>query len=378
MGPCAMDPSHPYPPRQFGAIRSVLQNCAGVTSMEYVVLFFLVGVVAFTAFRHLGGTVSSRVAAATVGLFGLESTSAQGLPQASPAHSSPSGRERRHRLTEEERQQAAREWLGLGPKDPLPRILAPRLPNFTLGQRSESMVWHTVQNGTPFVRGYDDAFDVSPDDVDQGYLGDCFLVGALSALATSRYREQLESGIHALSDGTYFVRLYENGEPVLVTLSPTLPKRASSPALTYAHTGDHSEDAKELWAPMYEKALAVLQPDGYETLEQGGSPGAIMEAITGQRARYHRADDMDVPTLYRVTHNGGAVAAVTIFDEEQALDLPNYREEKLHASHTYFVTRADLIDNVFVLGNPWGEETGSTVISGSDIRSDFSGFWVLP
>ena len=99
---------------------------------------------------------------------------------------------------------------------------------------------------------------VIPGDVDQGQLGDCWLMAAVSGVA--EYPERIESVFHNTEisrNGVYALNIYALGMPHTVIIDDLLPfmphpKDPSIVKLAYAFLG--SENA--LWGPLVEKALA--------------------------------------------------------------------------------------------------------------------------
>jgi len=64
--------------------------------------------------------------------------------------------------------------------------------------------------------------DPSPDDVAQGYIGDCWLVSSLAAIAASN-PDKIKEMMHQNDDNTVTVRLYNMaGEPVFVTVNDSV------------------------------------------------------------------------------------------------------------------------------------------------------------
>ena len=119
-------------------------------------------------------------------------------------------------------------------------------------------------------------------DVDQGYLGDCYLESVLAEVAC-----QNPGGITAMITGnannTYGIRFFINGQPVYVTVNSQL-----------ADGGTIFNDAPDLWASLVEKAYAQLQTGGevtgnpdyndgnsYTSIGNGGVPLDALEEVTG-------------------------------------------------------------------------------------------------
>ncbi|RTL95066.1 MAG: peptidase C2, partial [Bradyrhizobiaceae bacterium] len=126
------------------------------------------------------------------------------------------------------------------------------------------------------------AAGASMNDINQGYLGDCYLLAGLAEVA---YKEQsvISSMFTANGNGTYGVRFYVNGAARYVTVNSALANGG-----TIFNNGGTA-----IWASLAEKAYAELQASGvytgnsinygnsYTTIGNGGAPQIALEAITG-------------------------------------------------------------------------------------------------
>ena len=115
-------------------------------------------------------------------------------------------------------------------------------------------------------------------DVTQGELGDCYLLGAMSAIAAKDQLKRLvRSDAEVASDlakGFISFTLYSFGEWVEVSVDTLLPcTEAGDPIFA------HSKDPTEVWVPLLEKAYAKMH-GSYEALD-GGSVTAVMADLTG-------------------------------------------------------------------------------------------------
>jgi hypothetical protein len=142
-----------------------------------------------------------------------------------------------------------------------------------------------------------DADGPKPDDVKQGFIGDCFLMAAMGAVAASNpgalkalFSPQ-ESGA-----GSYTVSLFKKDDttgdlvPHAVSVDTEMPAQNDSSLsegaeagpdtkLSYGGNGKTTASAK-LWPSLIEKAYASLN-EGFAGIGEGGHPSTAMEALTG-------------------------------------------------------------------------------------------------
>lgn len=185
-------------------------------------------------------------------------------------------------------QERLREVRGVStPSDPVRSDPQP----WAAQQRSVS--FSSVQGGELFRDG------ASPTDVVQGrngsrYLGDCWLLGSMAAIAHTR-PQLLEQAITDHGDGTYTVRLHGEGrdgelQAEDVRVQGSLPHTADGRD-AYAQR----QDPQELWVGIVEKAFAVWK-GGYGQLD-GGIPGDALTALTGQRSHTSFTEDTGAEEL---------------------------------------------------------------------------------
>jgi Calpain family cysteine protease/ALTTAQ repeat len=118
-------------------------------------------------------------------------------------------------------------------------------------------------------------------DVNQGYLGDCFLLAPLAELACKN-PTYIRSMITDNGNNTYGVRFYVNGQTDYVTVNNQL-----------ADGGTEFNYGPNIWASLIEQAYTELQASGivigasakqgnsYSTIGNGGFPECTLEELTG-------------------------------------------------------------------------------------------------
>ncbi len=125
----------------------------------------------------------------------------------------------------------------------------------------------------------------SVSDVNQGYIGDCFLEAALCEVAYQN-PSMIESMITSNGNNTYGVRFFVNGAPEYVTVTNDLADGGT----------EFNYSANGLWASLAEQAYAQIQAEGditgngpayysdgnsFSTIANGGWEENTLEQITG-------------------------------------------------------------------------------------------------
>ena len=118
-------------------------------------------------------------------------------------------------------------------------------------------------------------------DVNQGYLGDCYLLSSLAEVA-SQNPNLITSMVTSNGNNTYGIRFYVGGTAEYVTVNSSL-----------ANAGTIFNYGSDIWASLAEKAYAQLQAGGIVTgnsgkasdswtaIGNGGAPECALEEITG-------------------------------------------------------------------------------------------------
>jgi len=232
--------------------------------------------------------------------------------------------------------------------------------------------------GTPFVRGDGDRCCIDPNDITQGFLGDCWMLASLGALALTS-PGTIANAIRDNGDGTYDVTLYrkqgsqdrpsfvpevirvDNLFPALRWPFYMMPGNDTAPL--YARTGDSGLDGTaELWVMVIEKAFAQRDAGyptvhgglGYDALEvMTGRPSTGVNPRTVSRAR--------LASLLNSLHGSGyAITAGTLTDDELSSAPAETRGlfagpgQTLVTEHEYFVRDYDAAAETLVMGNPHG------------------------
>ena len=151
--------------------------------------------------------------------------------------------------------------------------------------------------GSPFVDG------VSPSDISQGHVGDCWYIASLKSVAAAD-PSVIENAITDNGNGTYTVRLYHDGKPFYVTVSgdEVVDKNGNQ-----YYAGSATEG--EMWPQIMEKALASYE-GSYGAIE-GGWPSHGMEVLTGKPSTRGSTGNYGAADLKAELDQGHAVAVST-------------------------------------------------------------------
>nr|XP_053654567.1 calpain-9-like isoform X2 [Cherax quadricarinatus]XP_053654568.1 calpain-9-like isoform X2 [Cherax quadricarinatus]XP_053654569.1 calpain-9-like isoform X2 [Cherax quadricarinatus]XP_053654570.1 calpain-9-like isoform X2 [Cherax quadricarinatus]XP_053654571.1 calpain-9-like isoform X2 [Cherax quadricarinatus]XP_053654573.1 calpain-9-like isoform X2 [Cherax quadricarinatus] len=203
-------------------------------------------------------------------------------------------------------------------------------------------------------------------DVEQGELGDTWLVQAVSTLTlTPKFLDRVVPPDQAFDHtycGIFRFRFWHFGEWVEVIIDDRLPTFKGR--LVYLH----STDPSEFWAALLEKAYAKLY-GSYESLQQGFTTRALQD-LTGGIVQSFSLTVQDRFLTYQVLNS--AVPRSTLLVASINLEKDTKRNLRLRnglvTQHAYSVTglarvRSKLGETPLVrLRNPWG-------------RGEWSGPW---
>ena len=113
------------------------------------------------------------------------------------------------------------------------------------------------------------------EDIQQGYIGDCFLLAAAGAVL--RKNPKIIRSMFIDQGSAVTVRLFHEGSPKLIKVAKSVPKLNSENERTDAYAGG------ALWVQLLEKAMACLNYDeggDYKDIA-GGTTLAALKALTG-------------------------------------------------------------------------------------------------
>jgi hypothetical protein len=235
--------------------------------------------------------------------------------------------------------------------------------------------YSTVSNESLYATG-----SPSINDINQGYLGDCYFLASAGEVALENASE-IASAITSNGDGTYGVRFYYDGKAEYVTVNSALPDG-----------GTLFNSASDLWASLMEKAYVEFQSinldtgnnvnygNSWSTIGNGGDPAYALEALTGDASIQEFTGngsswtDKTVNDALQVTGVASGESSTTLLATLIAdlaahdnLVLASNTTAKdssgkytLVADHAFSIVGYDSSTGALELRNPWGTESGQT------------------
>ncbi|KFB50194.1 hypothetical protein ZHAS_00018260 [Anopheles sinensis] len=208
-----------------------------------------------------------------------------------------------------------------------------------------------------FVEGF------SRFDVQQGELGDCWLLAACANLTQDQKMFlRVVPEDNSFEDeyaGVFHFRFWQYGKWVDVVIDDRLPTYRGQ--LIYMR----SSEQNEFWSALLEKAYAKLH-GSYESL-RGGTTCEAMEDFTGGVAEMYDLKDQTPPNLYEIIEKGfkrNSMFGCSIEADPNVLEAET--PEGLIRGHAYSITKIQLVDietpgrsgkiPLIRLRNPWGNE----------------------
>jgi calpain-15 len=208
---------------------------------------------------------------------------------------------------------------------------------------------------------------ISPRDIIQGELGDCYFISALSVLA-----ERPELVLNLLlsrelnKEGVYKVRICKDGEWQVVTVDDSFPVRADHGRLAFARARGN-----QLWVSLLEKAYAKIH-GSYASIVSGQVIEAFRD-LTGapcEKLRLHdeKSDPEMIWAQLLSFRQAGFLLAASCGRADglvstQRVDSELYERNGLTPDHAYSILDVHQLNNetkLLKLRNPWarGSFTG--------------------
>ncbi|XP_076044620.1 calpain-A-like isoform X3 [Oratosquilla oratoria] len=213
------------------------------------------------------------------------------------------------------------------------------------GITRRNYVWkrpHEIaKNPALFVEG------ASRFDIQQGELGDCWLLAAVSNLTLTpklfHYVVPRDQGFQSMYAGIFHFRFWQYGKWEEVVIDDRLPTYYNQLAFM------HSKTKNEFWCALLEKAYAKMY-GGYEAL-RGGNISEAMVDLTGGVVEM-----VDIrqppPQLFRILHKAyrrGALVGCAIEPENPNVAVEAILSNGLLQRHAYSITRVTEVSTASTL-----------------------------
>lgn len=256
-----------------------------------------------------------------------------------------------------------------------------------------------VTNGQLYITGGADGRDVHPSDAKQGQIGDCYFVTALAVVAQQQ-PDLIKRAIKDNGDGSYTVTFYEErggflgiGEsvkPVPITVTPALPvgqrvgkDGVARPATPHIGANDVANGKQEMWGMVMEQAYAQWKgggnaATGYARLDEGGSAGDVLFALTGRESSFDDADEYSLRELAKMQREGQALTLSSLSDDDDPKKKAYYKNGALVTGHAYYISAVDEASGTVTIQNPWGWDQHKVTMPYKDLEDNFRGITVNP
>jgi hypothetical protein len=245
-------------------------------------------------------------------------------------------------------------------------FLGTNLPSMSLTSVGESNLNPVYKTSTLPLYGSSGA--PTYQDVNQGYVGDCYFVSSLGEVAL-KDPSAIENMISSNGNGTYGVRFFVNGQPDYVTVNSQLPTMTGYAWANHSQL-EFANGTTDDWVALVEKAYAQLNAqtnaphgmqlnsasDSYAGITAGN--GSALTLITNQQ---------ETPTSLSPYESSSTLASIlsnitSSFNagEEVLMSTPGYSNGNLVGGHMYMVTGINAASGTMTIHNPW-----NTAYSGS-------------
>ncbi len=204
-------------------------------------------------------------------------------------------------------------------------------------------------NESPIANNISRDIDVSPQDVKQGNVGDCFLLASLASLAAVN-PEALNNIISHNSDGTYTIEFYSDDPSCKKTIT------INDDFVNFKGAKISTNDDKGKWVALMEKAYATLFASGSLDNLNGGSPDKPLQHLTGLKYATYRQELVSFDFIKKCLEDKQPMVCST-YPTTKIQYFNNSMAEKLLDNHSYAILATRVQENgkqQICLYNPWG------------------------
>lgn len=227
--------------------------------------------------------------------------------------------------------------------------------------------------GQLFVNG------VTYTDINQGQVGDCYLMASLAEVAL-RSPSTITNMFIVNGDGTYTVRFFNNGAAEYVTVDAYLPTNASGTAM-YAGMGkNYASSANELWTMLAEKAYVQANEFGWIRPGLSGSGQNSYAAIEGGYiyAALGHITGQGTAAFLSTSSVSGFTTFVNSWNAGKSIGFASKSSPTsgsgVVGNHAYAVIGYNATNQTITLYNPWGPNYATLTLTWTQIQASFSYF----
>lgn len=187
---------------------------------------------------------------------------------------------------------------------------------------------------------------ISPDDVSQGQVGDCYFLATLASIANEQ-PQYIQDMFIDNGDNTFTVRFFNKGVADYVTVDRFLPKANWGAA--YANA------TSEMWVALAEKAYAQLaeshwsrsstSTNAYDSIS-GGWMSNVIPQVTALGAVSKSVTSTTKAQLIALSNSTSLLTVGFVYGTVAGSGIVN--------SHAYTITSYNAVTDTFFLRNPWG------------------------
>jgi hypothetical protein len=188
----------------------------------------------------------------------------------------------------------------------------------------------------------------SENDINQGYLGDCWYLSSLSSVAKAD-AAKIRQSVVDLGDGTYAVQFSKNGQSVFVRVDGNLPTWSNGQA-AYANV-TNSKGTSALWVAIMEKAMAEFDGSAstYSNID-GGWMSTAYNALGLNNGGIWASSATDL--VNQLSSALAAGEAVTIGLGTPPAGAPLIGDHAYTVDHVTRDAKGNIVS--VTLRNPWG------------------------
>lgn len=248
----------------------------------------------------------------------------------------------------------------------------------SMGKHQLASKWETFEWKRPaevYGEGNYSLFhSIKPNDIKQGYCGDCYFLSAISSLA--EYPERIERmfQIKSLNDaGIYAVTMYITGEKKTIVVDDYFPFCPGKDDWAFSKSMDN-----EIWVLIVEKAWAKIH-GSYQRIEGGNTAEALM-ALTGCYTDFlFHGQISDKTSLWNRIYSADQqkyVIATAASGKKTGKDKDDMKDAGIVDAHAYSLLEATPIVTdgkekvrLLKLRNPWGFEEWKGEWSDKDTKN---------